>query len=109
MLEPTKQIPRLRALAAATFMFVVLSLGVSQPLASEPARASSPPNLGDIKQQITEYKSSGEYDHDVAAVLAKAQASHSARRWSANPQSFSTSMTLLSRTGPKFRRTSMVD
>jgi acid phosphatase len=35
---------------------------------------TEPPNLGDLKQRITEYKRSGAYDRDVAAVLKKAQA-----------------------------------
>jgi len=32
-----------------------------------------PANLGDLKRQITEYKRSGAYDRDVAAVLQSAQ------------------------------------
>jgi predicted secreted acid phosphatase len=77
MLETRKQIRAAtwRELAAAIFIvFIVLNLGVRQPLASEPARVSRPMNLGDLKQQITEYKRSGSYDRDVAAMLAKAQA-----------------------------------
>ena len=35
---------------------------------------SQPPNLGDLKQQIREYKRSGGYDRDLAAVAAAAQA-----------------------------------
>jgi predicted secreted acid phosphatase len=35
--------------------------------------AQAPANLGDLKQQLTEYKRSGAYDRDVAAVLADAR------------------------------------
>ena len=39
----------------------------------EPAPAATPINLGDLKLQITQYKQSGAYDRDVAAVLARAR------------------------------------
>jgi acid phosphatase len=38
------------------------------------AIAKEPLNVGDLKQQIIEYKRSGAYDRDVAAVVKKAQA-----------------------------------
>jgi predicted secreted acid phosphatase len=40
---------------------------------AEPAPAAAPVNLGDLKLQITQYKRSGAYDRDVAAVLARAR------------------------------------
>ena len=41
--------------------------GQTQPVARPPA------NLGELKTQITDYRRSGGYDRDVAAVLAEAQ------------------------------------
>jgi acid phosphatase len=38
------------------------------------ALAKEPFNVGDLKQQIVEYKRSGAYDRDVAAVIQKARA-----------------------------------
>ena len=38
------------------------------------ALAKEPFNIGDLKEQITEYKRSGAYDRDVAAVVKQAQA-----------------------------------
>lgn len=40
---------------------------------ARPALLSTPPNLGDIKQQLTTYKRTGAYDRDIAAALARAQ------------------------------------
>ena len=54
----------LRRWPAALAVFLFLNLAVL---------AQSPPNLGELKQKVTEYKRSGRYDRDVAAVLAKAQ------------------------------------
>ena len=36
--------------------------------------AKEPLNIGDLKQQINDYKRSGAYDRDIAAVIKKAQA-----------------------------------
>jgi predicted secreted acid phosphatase len=54
---------------------IVVALFPNVHLQSLAAPANvAPANLGDLKQQITEYKRSGAYDRDVAAVLKKAQA-----------------------------------
>ena len=42
------------------------------PQSSATPAAAAPPNLGDIKRQITDYKRSGAYDRDLAAALTKA-------------------------------------
>jgi predicted secreted acid phosphatase len=55
-------------------VWALLVLFPSVLLQSWAAQAGPLPNLGDLKQQITEYKRSGAYDRDVAAVLKKAQA-----------------------------------
>src|SRR5437867_7712286 len=36
--------------------------------------AKEPLNIGDLKQQINDYRRSGAYDRDIAAVIKKAQA-----------------------------------
>jgi predicted secreted acid phosphatase len=41
--------------------------------AAQTAAARQPANLGDLKRQVSEYKRSGSYDRDVAAVLASAR------------------------------------
>jgi HAD superfamily, subfamily IIIB (Acid phosphatase) len=41
--------------------------------AAEPAAQSLPRNLGDLKQQLTDYEHSGRYKRDVAAVLSSAE------------------------------------
>jgi hypothetical protein len=53
--------------------FLAIFPYVHEQSTAEPAAASAPANLGDLKRQITEYKLSGGYDRDVAAVLGKAQ------------------------------------
>ena len=40
---------------------------------AQTAPCSSPANLGDFKEQLTQYKRSGRYDRDVAAVLRTAE------------------------------------
>ncbi len=52
---------RFRAALAgpALAIFLLLNQGV---------QAQAPANLGDLKQQLTEYKRSGAYDSDVAAA-----------------------------------------
>jgi predicted secreted acid phosphatase len=52
---------------------VLSSLGIREPSRTQAMVASMPGNLGDLKQQITEYKRSGAYDRDVRAVLSNAQ------------------------------------
>ena len=52
-------------------LFLIVWLFVTLPLA---ALAKEPLNIGDLKQQINEYKRSGAYDRDIAAVIKKAQA-----------------------------------
>src|SRR6266852_5417997 len=54
-------------------VFAALFPNVHLQSLAAPANVA-PANLGDLKQQITEYKRSGAYDRDVAAVLKKAQA-----------------------------------
>ena len=62
-------------LAGALLVAVVLSsLGIREQSRAQATVASIPENLGVLKQQITEYKRSGAYDRDVAAVLSNAQA-----------------------------------
>lgn len=60
-------------LAGALLVAVVLSsLGIREQSRAQATVASIPENLGVLKQQITEYKRSGAYDRDVAAVLSNA-------------------------------------
>lgn len=55
-------------------LILLLSLPVwSQQSATRPAPSTTLTNLGDLKEQLTRYKESGQYDRDVAAALAKAQ------------------------------------
>jgi hypothetical protein len=62
-------------LGGAVLVAVVLSgLGIREQSRAQSTVASTPGNLGDLKQQITQYKRSGGYDRDVAAVLSNAQA-----------------------------------
>jgi HAD superfamily, subfamily IIIB (Acid phosphatase) len=66
---------RLSGLAGALLVAVVLpSIGMREESTAQSAAASMPRNLGDLKQEITEYKRSGGYDRDVEAVLGNAQA-----------------------------------
>ena len=51
--------------------FLIIWLFFSLPFA---ALAKEPPNVGDLKQQINEYKRIGAYDRDIASVIRKAQA-----------------------------------
>ena len=60
-------------LLAALGLFLAVSPYRYLQSAGEPAPAAAPINLGDLKLQITQYKQSGAYDRDVAAVLAKAR------------------------------------
>ena len=60
--------------AAILFVFLISGVEGGRPVTSEAAIHSSPANLGDLKSHITEYKRSGSYDRDVAAVLSSAQA-----------------------------------
>src|ERR1051325_9841266 len=53
-----------------TLIFIVWSFLALQV----PALAKEPPNIGDLKQQINEYKRSGAYDRDIASLIRKAQA-----------------------------------
>jgi predicted secreted acid phosphatase len=63
-------LPRL----AGAVLVVISSLGIREQPRAQSAFASMPGNLGDLKQQITEYKRSGGYDRDIAGVLSNAQA-----------------------------------
>ncbi|HEY2383088.1 MAG TPA: HAD family acid phosphatase [Terriglobia bacterium] len=57
-------------------LLLVLSLSLPvwfEQSAARPAPLTSPANLGDFKQQLTRYKQSGQYDHEVATTLAKVQ------------------------------------
>ena len=54
-------------------VLVLLNAGLREPSTAESAAISRPANLGDLKQQITEYKRSGGYDRDVATVLENAR------------------------------------
>jgi predicted secreted acid phosphatase len=55
-------------------LVVVLPFIRPQSAAEAVVRGTSqPPNLGDLKLQITDYKRSGAYDRDVDAALSKAQ------------------------------------
>jgi len=60
-------------LLAALGLFLAVSPYRYLQSAGEPAPAAAPINLGDLKLQITQYKQSGAYDRDVAAVLVKAR------------------------------------
>jgi acid phosphatase len=57
---------RRKSLLCLLCLFVAVSASGAQSI-------PAPRNLGELKQQITEYKRSGRYDRDVAAMLAKAQ------------------------------------
>ena len=52
-------------------VFLIIWLFLSLPLAG---LAKEPLNIDDLKQQIYEYKRSGAYERDIAAVIRKAQA-----------------------------------
>jgi HAD superfamily, subfamily IIIB (Acid phosphatase) len=66
---------RVAKLPGALLVAIFLSgLGIHEPSSAQATVTSMPGNLGDLKQQITEYKHSGGYDRDVAAVLRNAQA-----------------------------------
>lgn len=64
----------MRAAGVASGSLLVVLLAASAT-AQQPAdiATSQPPNLGDLKQQILEYKRSGGYERDLAAVAAAAQ------------------------------------
>jgi acid phosphatase len=68
---------RMKDVRGVLFCFLCFVVAVFPHLHSqstaEPVRASALANLGDLKLQLTDYKRSGGYDRDVAAVLAKAQ------------------------------------
>ena len=65
---------RLFSVTGAILTAVILvSIGIDQRSAAVSA-ASMPSNLGELKRQVTEYKRSGAYDRDTAAVLGNAQA-----------------------------------
>jgi predicted secreted acid phosphatase len=65
---------RLSGFVSALLVAVVLpSIGMYEQSSAQSTAASMPGNLGDLKQQITEYKRSGGYDRDVEAVLGNAQ------------------------------------
>jgi predicted secreted acid phosphatase len=59
-------------IAAGALLAVMLAASAA---AQQPADipTSQPPNLGDLKQQLLEYKRSGAYERDLAAVAAAAQ------------------------------------
>jgi predicted secreted acid phosphatase len=57
--------------AALLAIVVLLTVGWREFSAAQ--SASTPANLGELKQKITEYKRSGAYDRDVAAVIENAQ------------------------------------
>jgi acid phosphatase len=55
------------------YLFAAVFSNLALESLAAPAGAA-PANIGELKQQINEYKRSGEYDRGVAAVLKKAQA-----------------------------------
>jgi predicted secreted acid phosphatase len=63
-----KNIQNSGLLVRASVMLVILSF-----LNIETFAQSALPNLGDLKIRLTEYRRSGAYDRDIAAVLAKAE------------------------------------
>jgi HAD superfamily, subfamily IIIB (Acid phosphatase) len=78
MLEPRQNLRnrnrRLSAPAGAALLAIaLLGIGGRHPSAAKSA-AAMPANLGDLKQEIAQYKRSGGYDRDVAAVLRNAEA-----------------------------------
>jgi predicted secreted acid phosphatase len=62
-----------KALAmAAAAACLLASAAFAQPAIE--ARSGEPPNLGEFKQQLLAYKSSGDYERGLAAMAARAQA-----------------------------------
>jgi predicted secreted acid phosphatase len=61
-----------RIIAATLLVVLVAGSAVAQQIVDIPT--SQPPNLGDLKQQVREYKRSGAYDRDLATVAAAAKA-----------------------------------
>ena len=62
-----------KALAAALAAgFLLAGAAIAQPALQ--ARGGEPANLGELKQQLLAYKSSGDYERGLAAVAARARA-----------------------------------
>src|SRR5262245_61257616 len=82
-------------------LFLIICLFALQAV----ALAKQPLNISDLKQQIIDYKLSGAYDRDIAAIIKKLEAmSSDAHQLCEKRRSSSISMRLLSRTGNRPRQ-----